>query len=455
MTADVVGRMFTGRGWTGGDVPTEHRHVAVAFTRIRDLDRLSAADRAEVLQRASVAVGEACAALDVCWVETDVAADGATIVFAGGVPQQHDDDELRVVAAARRIADGDLGGRVSIGVHRGTAFVGEIGHTRRRTFAVTGLTTITAARLASEAAVGTVLASADVIDRLQQRYDAGPEQELAVKGRRHPVRAALIQGLAAAERSAATASALVGRRAELATLAEALAAHRAGRGSVIEVVGPPGIGKSHLLQAFLDSAPTPRVMVGGELALGMVPFGVLASALRRTLGAADAAGLRRLVDTAGVLAPLIGPVLGVDIPATDASRAVEPRSVPAARAELVSRLLRQPAGLLVVDDVNWLDTATVELLGAIVDSLAADGWLIVVTRRQDTPPVTPGAVPLMLEPLTDDVVGRLAVASGDRPLSDARLDAIVQRSGGNPLFAVQLARSTDERRRRRRPARVR
>jgi hypothetical protein len=78
---------------------------------------------AEVLRETSLSVGEACDALDVCWVEPDVAADGATIVIAGGVPQQCDDDLLRVVAAARRIVEGELGGRVSIGVQRGTAFV--------------------------------------------------------------------------------------------------------------------------------------------------------------------------------------------------------------------------------------------------------------------------------------------------------------------------------------------
>ena len=101
--------------------------------------------------------------------------------------------------------------------------------------------------------------------------------------------------------------------------------------------------------------------------------------------------------------------------------------------------------LLVVEDAHWLDPATVELLGAIVDPLAAAGWLIVIARRPDTPALATHAVPLVLEPLTDADVGRLAAtASGDRPLSDALLDAIVDRAGGNPLFAAQLARSTPD-----------
>jgi class 3 adenylate cyclase/tetratricopeptide (TPR) repeat protein len=430
----------------GGDAPKEHRHVTVAFVRIGDLDRPGSADRAGVLAAASVAVGEACAALDVCWVETDVAADGATIVVAGGVPQQRDDDELRVAAAARRIVDGELGRRVSIGIHRGTAFVGEIGHARRRTYAVTGLTTITAARLASEAAPGAVLASADVVDRLHQRHETGPERELMVKGRRQPVRASELRGLAAAESrtAASTPAGLVGRRVELAVLADALVAQASGRGSVIELVGPPGIGKTRLLQAFLDSAPSPRVVVDGELALSTVPFGVLAPALRATLGAEDVGGVRRLVEAAGELAPLVAPVLGIELAPTAASLAIEPPSIPAARVDLLSALLREPAGLMVVDDAHWLDTATLELLGAIVDQLATAGWLIVFTRRPETPPIIPSAVPVVLEPLADDDVGRLAVASGDRALSDARLDAIIHRAGGNPLFTVQLARSTPD-----------
>ncbi len=425
-----------------GDAPKAHRQVVVAFVRIRDLDRLTPAARADVLGQASAGVGEACEALDVCCVETDVAVDGATIVIAGGVHQQRDDDELRVVAAARRIVDGGLGGWVSIGIHRGTAFVGEIGHVRRRTYAVTGLTTITAARLAKEADIGTVLASADVVERLRDRYDTGPEQELAVKGRREPVRAAAIGGLSG-ERSWATTWALIGRRGELATLGDALASFRAGAGSVIDVVGPAGMGKTRVLQAFLASAPAPRVRVGGELASSMVPFGVLAPALRVAVGASGPDDVHTIAEALGDLAPLIGPVLGVPLAPTEASLAIEATSVPSARAELVIRMLRRPAGLLVVDDAHWLDPATVELLGAIVDPLAEAGWLTVLTRRPEMGPLAPHAVTLELEPLAAVEVSRLAAAaSRDRPLSDALLGAIVERAGGNPLFVSQLARSS-------------
>ena len=107
--------------------------------------------------------------------------------------------------------------------------------------------------------MGTVLASADVIDRLRQRYDTGRR---AGAGRRRagaaPVRAAAILGLARRRAGAPTTSDLWSAAApNWRSLEDALAAHRAGRGSVIEVIGPPGIGKTLLLQAFLGHGADP------------------------------------------------------------------------------------------------------------------------------------------------------------------------------------------------------
>ena len=195
-------------------------------------------------------------------------------------------------------------------------------------------------------------------------------------------------------------------------------------------------------------------MVGGELALGMVPFGVLAPALRRRSGRG---GPRRRSQPGRH---------GRRTGAVDRSRARRRRcdrpmrrgrsshaSVPAARAELVGRLLRQPAGLLVVDDANWLDTATVELLGAIVDPLADRGL-----ADRDHPPSRHAAghsraVPLVLEPLTEDDVG--PARRGVRRPSIQRRPARRHRPAGRWQPAVRgPTRPLDDRRQRGRSARV-
>ena len=156
-----------------GDAPREHRQVVVAFVHISGLDRLPPATRAERLDRLSADLGGACAELDVCWVGSDVVADGAKAVLVAGVPLQSDDDELRLVAVARRVLDLQRGSHVRIGVHRGTAFVGDIGHPSRRTYTVMGDTVNTAARLASLAPSGDLLASDGVVERLHGSYQIG------------------------------------------------------------------------------------------------------------------------------------------------------------------------------------------------------------------------------------------------------------------------------------------
>jgi len=306
-----------------------------------------------------------------------------------------------------------------------------------------GLTAVTAARLTSVAGPAGVLAGAEVVERLRGHYEIGPAQDLVVKGRRDSVRAHAV-GLLAAGPATTAPSALFGRRRELAVLEQALAAHAAGTGTVVEVVGPPGMGKSHVVRAFLAGAPTPRVYVAGDLALSGVPFAALARSLGRALGMDEPGRRRAAIGSAGDLAPLLGPVLGFDLPATDASRAIESSSIAAVRAELVAALLGDPAGLMVLEDVHWLDPASRELLAGVIDPLAAAGWLVVVVRRTDAPAITADAVSIVLDPLPDDDVERIvADATADRPLSDARLDAIVRQAGGNALFAAQLARSAE------------
>ena len=129
---------------------------------------------------------------------------------------------------------------------------------------------------------------------------------------------------------------------------------------------------------------------------------------------------------------------------TEASDAIESSSIAAVRAELVTELLRDPAGLIVLEDVHWFDPASRDLLASILDPLAAAGWLVIVVRRPDTAAITADPVSIELDPLADEDVERIAAtASADHPLSDARLHAIVRRAGGNALFAAQLARSVE------------
>jgi class 3 adenylate cyclase len=437
----------------GGGAPTDHRHVTVAFVRIVRLDGRPRMDRINVLARASRIVGEACALFDVAWLETDVAADGAMIILVAGVPHQHDDDELRLAAAARRVVESELAGDVAIGIHRGTAFVGAVGHAARRCYTVNGNTVITAARLMSRAADAEVLAGAEVADRLRGRHETGRAHDLIVKGRRQPIRAVALVPLTATHQMPGAPSGvgpsamptLVGRRRERVALEAALERHEAGVGMIVEIVGPAGIGKSALLGWFLERAPVPRLSIAGEVARSVVAFGAVSGPLRTALRVSTVDEASGALRRAGDLGPLLGAVLDLELAPTAASAMVEAASVAAVRADLVAELLGAPAGLLVIDDAHWLDPTSVQLLGPLLRTLASSGWLVVVARRPGVAAMSVFAESLVLDPLSDDDVGRLAVSVPTaRPLSDAVLAAVVERSAGVPLWAIQLAASAEE-----------
>jgi class 3 adenylate cyclase/tetratricopeptide (TPR) repeat protein len=428
-----------------GDAPREHRRIVVAFCRVRGLDRLAFAERAARLQLASAVIGSACREFDVCWVSTDVNADGARMILAAGLPHQSDDDELRLVAAAHRIQRSSLGRQLAVGVHRGTVFVGDIGHPTRRTYTVMGDTVNTAARLMVAAHRGELLASTDVVGHLGGRHRLGSERMLKVKGKRTAVAARTI-GAAQTSGARTATVAIVGRSLELAVLSRALADHLSGVGGAIDVVAPAGMGKSRLIEAFLAAAPRPAMRISGELALSVAPFAVVVSPLRQLLGLRPDTPVlpAALSAVVGSLTALVAPVLGIDVAMTPESRAIEPRSVPQYRTDLITRLIiaaHPPPSLLLVEDVHWLDPSSAELLGGLIDRLAEHGWLAISTRRADSAALTTRGAKLSLEPLDEVEVRRLAIATSSGrgvDLSDATLATVVERAHGNALFLEQL-----------------
>ena len=303
---------------TAGDLPPEHRPITTVFVMVGGLDATAVGrGPADLLRRVTIVAGEAGEELEVALVQTDIGRDGARFAFVAGLPVRHDDDELRAVALARRLVDSDVGARMAIGVHGGVAFVGDVGHPDRRAYTMNADCVNVAARLMSMSWPGHVLASGAVVERLRGQFAVVAPRTLALKGKRPGVSVAEIAG-PAAEPEAAARPLLIGRDDEVRLLWRALGAHRAGTGAVVEVVAPAGMGKTHVIEDALASV-RPALRVEGEVALQVVPFGVLARPLRTAL---DIDGPAPLVEAFGDMAPLVAPALGLSVPPTPATRAI-------------------------------------------------------------------------------------------------------------------------------------
>ncbi len=243
-----------------------------------------------------------------------------------------------------------------------------------------------------------------------------------------------------------------GRQREFSAITASL-----GDGAVAVLTGEPGIGKTTLMSAAADRAVAAgrwvvwgRCHDGGQ-ARSLWPWVSVIGALVDRLDdeQLSAAAGSRASDLAGVV-PEIGDRLGVE--ARSASDAF-------AIADAVVRLVERAATIrpctLIFDDLQWVDPTSAQLL-----AMALPAWgtspITVLCSWRDTEPAHPEAADAVaaigraagrhrieLDGLDVQTIATLAETElGERP-DDAMIDALAERTSGNPLFATELLRQAD------------
>lgn len=444
----------------------EHRLASIGFLKFGHTDRLLSSDGpaavAVALDELVEVVQDACAHHEVTFLGTDVDRDGGKVLLATGTPSASPDDEDRLLIALRQAIDGITHLPVRAGVNRGRIFAVDLGSPARRTFTVMGDAVNLAARVMGHGEWGQLLATQDVLDRRRTEFDLVALAPFGVKGKSEPV-AAQVVGAPRGRRDegAEIALPLVGREREAGIIRQALAAAHHGEGHVIELVGEPGIGKSKLLAAMTSTQHglARFTFEAGRYSL-LTPYFALRRGLRHSMGlSADApdtdveASLRAIVAAAAPqlesLIPLLGIPLGLQLPDTPETARLDPANrqsrLQAAVVELMVQLLAEPT-LITIEDAHWLDSASAELLLALLHGVERRSWAVLLTRRPvagglelpDSVPVTP----MRLEALDRAALVQLAVASArGRSLAPGVIDELVDRSGGNPLFLQELVRA--------------
>jgi tetratricopeptide (TPR) repeat protein len=209
-------------------------------------------------------------------------------------------------------------------------------------------------------------------------------------------------------------------------------------------VGPTGIGKSRLLATLsAELAGAGWVVLSGRSVPDdrRAPF----AALRQGL-----APLAARVSVSDLLAKALG--MGA---AAGPSRAAEPAESDRLRlAEEVAALLdsgasQQPLAL-VLDDAQWADPAMQGLLRRLAARPGPRRWSLLQASRSDEPDA--GVPDLgssvenieigMLDRRATAAAVRAALAEDGQRVSSTRVSEAVERSGGNPFFAIELARSS-------------
>lgn len=231
---------------------------------------------------------------------------------------------------------------------------------------------------------------------------------------------------------------LVGRDVEIEALTDWLR-NASTFPPVLVVEGVPGIGKT----ALVDHAIA------------------LAAAVPMRILAAQPAEPEAELAHAGLL-DLIGPVADDALPVLPAPQRLalevallrrhadtdppDRLAVATATASAIQRLAAQQPVLVVVDDAQWLDRATCEVMGFVVRRLRDGAVHFLIARRADVGARLgfggdlPSDRRISLGPLSLGAIHAIVVERTGLTLDRPRLRRLHELSGGNPFYAIELAR---------------
>ena len=425
--------------------------------------------------------------------------DGVMAVF--GVPTAHEDDAVRAICAAMamtaRVSEiakqRNLEVALRIGVNTGLVMVGTLGAGSRASADIMGATVNIASRIESVAQPGEVLASAATERLVHDRFELTSVPAVHVKGLAEPVAMFRVdrerddEQASSVRLRSASGTPFFARHKELELLLglyESVGA--SGTLRVAEIVGEMGLGKGHLLKqlriALGAREPAPHVLHATRM-LGVAPLGFVGKMLRSRFNVrvdeSPEAVRARVVDLvatawsggeveegreagrllADLVAPTpVAPLLETEI-STDATRTVS------AFSDWVRRLARtRDAGgtadgcpsvtpprtvVMLVEQVQWTDQASLDLLQYLIRALRRERVLLVISARPEAtehvPPWMTGSdirTKVELLPFSEEVMDRFLddlfrqVPSFPREVKRE----IMRRAEGNPEMCKELVR---------------
>ena len=396
---------------------------------------------------------------------------GDAVMAVFGAPVAHEDDAERAVRAGLRVleaieelneADPRLSLQVRVGVATGEAVVALGARPEQGEGIVTGDVVNTASRLQGAAPVNAVAVGEETYRQTERIFDYEELDPVSVKGKAAPL--ALYRPLRARARfgtdvTRSHAAPLVGRELEKQRLIGTLERSVQQRScQLVTVVGEPGVGKSRLcaeLFAYIEERPglvrwrQGRCLPYGEgiafWALGEIvkaECGILESDSPQEARAKLERALPEDEQDRPWLRARLGPLVGV--PAEPVS---QEESFTAWRRFLEALAADAPA-VLVFEDLHWADPALLGFLEHLADRAEGVPLLLLCTARPELYERQPGfganvrnAQRINLAPLSDEETARLIAALMQRAVLPAETQrTLLERAGGNPLFAEEFVR---------------
>ncbi|MFI5890860.1 AAA family ATPase [Actinoplanes sp. NPDC051513] len=232
---------------------------------------------------------------------------------------------------------------------------------------------------------------------------------------------------------------LVGRAVELARLEMAFEAAVMASGTTVLVTGEAGIGKTRLVSALGERARRAGAAVLTGRCLDLVGAGLPYLAVMEALR-----GSTEWIEGAR-------PAFVAERPASDGNEPDGQLRLFEDVRGFLGRLATTTPVVLILEDLHWADTSTLDLAGYLAHTIGDCRMLIVATCRDDETRLgdplprfaaslvrAQSAIHVPLLPLSGEETTVVIEQAREHPVSRDVIESIVERSGGNPLFAEEL-----------------
>ena len=371
---------------------SERKHVTALFSDLCDYtelsEKLDPEEVKEITRRIFGDISNIVAKYD-GFIEK-YAGDAVLALF--GVPRVHEDDPIRAIRAACEIhqrvdelsleISKDIGQSIKMhtGINTGLVVTGEV-DMKLGSHGIAGDTINLASRLCALAGPGEVLLDADTRRQAEGHFIFETLKPATLKGKAEPV--AVHRVLAQREkpitihRLSGLKADLVGRKAELTELDEAVQNLRKGKGSVFSILGDAGTGKSRLIEEFKASLDLDGIqwLEGHAYPYSQnIPYFPLIDLLNRVLHIEDndpqervkakvESGIEQLLGKNQDVAPYVGGLYSLNYPEVGG---VSPQFWRTHLQESIQAILEALANkaptVFFMEDLHWADPSFVELL---------------------------------------------------------------------------------------------
>lgn len=406
---------------------------------------------------------------------------GSLIHVIFGAPRAVEEQEARAIHCALDL-QAECGGlpfiaMQRIGVTSGRVFAGPIGSPNRRDYTTMGDSINLSARLMQNAANNQILLEKAVRDKLGPEFELADLGTIMVKGKSQPIPVFAALGVQTrlerpARKETLAAGPIFGRAHELAQLRQHLAHPGMNQGKIILLSGDVGMGKTLLidvLRAEVFEAGQAGWADGICLAYGQTFSGYLFTDLLRDLlelppgaGPTETSqylryfcqnlfGPSRLESTYPYLARFL------DLPlAGESAQRLEGLSGESIRwqlfelfPELFRRLLERRPWVLALDDLQWADPTSLQLVEALLPLVFTQPVILLLAMRPERDrkawSLRQQILTRLPEQAVDLTMGRLdreaatALITHYAPrLPEPVITCLLDKGGGNPLFLVEI-----------------